>query len=797
MGLFSRLPAGAKAIKPRLYQAIDRATSEYLSAPNLAQNMDVVSTINGAVDPTYAANKACKRICLRLRTRNQRVQYVALQLLENCMRACGETFHNELARSDLFTGELARMADRSIWCATEIQRLVLALIQEWAYEINIPAYSALFNRLKQRGLPFGPRGAPTDQVFQPYPGLSPPSPAAAAAGGVASPGAAGLGGVLGGGGGAGSPHHPGNARHRHRPSPHQQGHQENGHGGGGRGAVNLGPNLLRPGRSTPELQSDLETARGSIALLNEVLDGAEKEANYAAVKEEYCVEVVGACEAIKERVAGLLGSGNSDEGVVAAAIEVNDDAQRALDRRLALMEVADGRRAPPVVVGPGAGAATAGAAAAAAAAASTAAATVSSPAAANAATTTAPAAPANLMDLLDLDWTPAAEPGSKAADPFLPPAPMVPPPMNNPFAAGNSGGGGGGGSAEAPIPSSSTKDSTAKEPSPKVSSPVASPSAAGGGEKSKPKLNPFLSDDAFSQLSLSREPSTVSVPPPSPSAATTTTTTANATTVPTPSAAVSGPPALSSRPSGNPFAAAAPGPADANSRPAASAFNRPPSLVIPGHDPTAAGFVPTPGPYTAPAAAGGGADFGAGHAPGPASKGTEMVGSSSAYQAFHAPLPTAGAVPYRHQQQQHYSAQQFPSTGAPGAAGAGGFGGPSPFVPTPQHHQGFGAATPGMYGTNQMPGQPPVADSFKDLVVLKPQKEEVPPPKKGSPMRRGSTPKIGAGINSAEGNGNGGGSFSPRPEVTAAPVATAETGTAPAASALSAFDAFDALASGR
>jgi hypothetical protein len=736
-GLFSRLPAGAKAVKPRLYQAIDRATSEYLSASNLAQNMDVVSTINSAVDPTYAANKACKRILLRLRTRNQRVQYVALQLLENCMRSCGESFHNELVKSELFTNELSRMADRSIWCATEIQRLVLALIQEWAYEIQIPAYSALFNRLKQRGLPFGPRGVPTDQVFQPYPGLSPPSPGGAAAG--ASPG-----------GGAGSPHHPGSARHRHRHHHHHQGQQEN--GGGGRGGANLGPHLLRPGRSTADLQSDLETARGTIALLNEVLDGAEKEGNYKVVKEEYCLEVAGACDAIKERVAALLGSGITDEGVVAAAIEVNEDAQRALDRRMVLIEIADGRRAAPVVAAAGVAetTTTSGDAtdiittdATTAAIANTA--TISA---------TTAAAPANLMDLLDLDWTPA--PQSTVADPFLPPAPMVPPPMNNPFAVTSS-------TISATVPVLEHQQQSSKPSSPVASISPSAGAVGGGGGSGKAKPNPFLNDDAFSQLSLSRETSAVVPTPASP----TTTTTAPA--------ALS---SSSSRPSGNPFAVDS------------VAFNRPPSLVIPGNDPIAAGFVPTPGPYTAPLP---GANNG--------TMGMPSTAPSPAYHAFHAPLPTAGAVPYHHQQQQHYSAQQFSATPA---------GAPSPFVPTPhqqQQQQGFGGVpaaptpTPGMYGTNQMPGQPPVSDSFKDLVVLKPKKEVVPPPPKGSPMRRGggSTPKI-----AGEANGNGtGGSFSPRPDDMVAPVAATEavSPAAPAAartpSALSAFDAFDALASGR
>jgi hypothetical protein len=535
----------------------------------------------------------------------------------------------------------------------------------------------------------------------------------------------------------------------------------------------------------------LETARGTVTLLNEVLDGAEKEGNYAAVKEEYCLEVAGACDAIKERVAALLDSAISDEGVVSAAIEVNDDAQRALDRRMVLMEIADGRRAAPV------GVATATTPTAAAAAAAPAAETTTT------AATTAPA-PANLMDLLDLDWTPTPEPGTSVADPFLPPPPMIPPPMNNPFAAAGGAAAGVVGAVGALAAAGAT---SGKQYSPKggstsqVSSPVAaaatgvaSPSAASAdGEKSK--SNPFLNDDAFSQLSLSRETSGVSAPPPA---------TVVPITVPTPAspgAAAAGQP-LSSRPSGNPFASA-------SAESGGAAFNRPPSLVIPGHDPIAAGF--TPGPYTAPAGGAGGAAFFGSGAPPAAGNGSAamttsgMMAPSPAYQAFHAPLPTAGAVPYHHQQQQHYSAQQFSATGA----GANAFGAPSPYVPTPnQQHQSFGGAaapTPGMYGTNQMPGQPPVSDSFKDLVVLKPKKEEAPPPPKGSPMRRGggSTPKIGGG--SVDGNGNGtGGSSSPRPEVTAAPVATTEPAAAAApapvaasASAVSAFDAFDALASGR
>lgn len=40
----------------------------------------MVSAINGAPEPTYAANKACKRIHARLVLRNPRVQQLALQV---------------------------------------------------------------------------------------------------------------------------------------------------------------------------------------------------------------------------------------------------------------------------------------------------------------------------------------------------------------------------------------------------------------------------------------------------------------------------------------------------------------------------------------------------------------------------------------------------------------------------------------------------------------------------------------------------------------------------------------------
>ncbi len=50
-GLLSRKPPRVRAMKAKLYELIDRATADTLSAPNLGINTDIVSTINTAPDP--------------------------------------------------------------------------------------------------------------------------------------------------------------------------------------------------------------------------------------------------------------------------------------------------------------------------------------------------------------------------------------------------------------------------------------------------------------------------------------------------------------------------------------------------------------------------------------------------------------------------------------------------------------------------------------------------------------------------------------------------------------------------
>lgn len=488
-------------------------------------------------------------------------------------------------------------------------------------------------------------------------------------------------------------------------------------------------------------------------LLNEVLSGIESDGSWQTVKEEYCVEVASACQAIKDRLAALLGStdatGTGDESMIAAALEVNDDAQRALDRRSLFIDVADGRRAAPTstasvglattVAGVSSGATgddhedgmkkegngkgeTSGKGD-----------DMGFDAAEGAPAPTAPDSAPPLLDLLsDLDWAPApaangtsgeeahkvTDPVSgsgvaAAADPFLPPPPMIPPPSNNPFAA-------------APLsPAMAWNHVQEQEEGQRQLGQIIdglSPKSNNPSETEKEeKSNPFLSDDAFKATA-----STSSVPPQQQHAVVTT-------------------------PSGNPFAAldappsvlAPPFPGQHVALPSAGADHsslqqRPPALVVP----SAAGSMPvdhyahlqqqqqlmySPGPFTAPPAyhhdastAATTPQFPFAFAQAVPPQHPQHVALSGTQQQY--PMTTTGAMQYQHQQ-----------------SGAG-FGGPGLMTPqyggqavyTPSGGEFRPSTTfPGPYGTNVAGGGVnKMSDAFGDLVRLAPEREQAPPPPK-------------------------------------------------------------------
>uniref|UniRef100_A0A1D2AAQ6 VHS domain-containing protein n=1 Tax=Auxenochlorella protothecoides TaxID=3075 RepID=A0A1D2AAQ6_AUXPR len=477
--------------KERMYAIIDHATAENLSAPNFALYTDIASAISGGTEPQYMANKACKQLKKRLQCKRGHVQTLALQLLEHCVRTCGEPFHKELAVSELLP-ELVRLSDRSAWCPPEVQQHVLALLQEWAYTLRPSQFVNSYNKLKSRGMTFPPRSgehAPSGN-FQPYPGLSPGPPPD-----TAPPGSG-----------------------RTNPAADLFGAGDGGHPGSPLGTPGRGLALLSPDQPPAKIQADLEVARNTVALLGEVLGGVQEGDDPAGVKEDYITDMADQARAMQARLAALA-ERVTDEALLSSALELNDEAQRALDRHRALVDVAEGRSPPPPRRAVAAAAAAVGGArrppphdghfgageGASAAPQPTAAQPPAPP----------PARPDIMADLLSLDdWTPDA-PAPSAPLTWQPPAAPAPaapaaqaapttPPSNNPFADAAAW-------SEAAAPRSAAAPPQAEAPAPAFASGsgLAHPPDAG------PASNPFFSDSAWGPPAAPpAAPPSAQMPPP-------------------------------------------------------------------------------------------------------------------------------------------------------------------------------------------------------------------------------------------------------------------------------------------
>jgi hypothetical protein len=239
-----------------------------------------------------------------------------------------------LAKSDLLK-DLGRIGDRTMWTATDIHRMVLHLLQEWAFEVkNYPDFQLMYNYLRSKNAPFEPRNGPIGTIFQPYPGIEEQLMQLQ------------RGSMIGGSAGDAD----GDAAGANPNNQNQGGDGQEQRPGSG-GSALIGPDLLRPDRTVDVLKSDLEVARGTVALLDEVMDKIKAEGNWEGIREEYCVEVAEACLAVQKRIEVLMGGELEDESVMATALEVNDLALVALKVRMELLEIADGTREAPEAEG--------------------------------------------------------------------------------------------------------------------------------------------------------------------------------------------------------------------------------------------------------------------------------------------------------------------------------------------------------------------------------------------------------------------------------------------------------------
>lgn len=110
------------------------------------------------------------RLKLQKKTKPQ-CQYLALVALEMCMKNCGVMFHAKVIEKACL--------DETSKCAAarggdaRVKQKSLALIQEWALQLNLPQYRAAFDELRRKGERFPPTELTSREVtpmYTPRPG---------------------------------------------------------------------------------------------------------------------------------------------------------------------------------------------------------------------------------------------------------------------------------------------------------------------------------------------------------------------------------------------------------------------------------------------------------------------------------------------------------------------------------------------------------------------------------------------------------------------------------------------------
>jgi len=348
-------------VRSSIASLVASATNDMLIGPDWGQNMALVDTVNQGVSgrPGASQEQALKYLKKPLSGSSPHQQLLALTALETCTKNCGPIFHQKLAFSDVWATVQIMTSKKSQ--DTQVFNKCLELVQDWAHGLQFPTFSDFYNSLLKKGVVFPPRevATPGDFIVPPPPPAMPPPGRAApqavpqgvseadrlaieaamaefaaedqrAAERGAVPGVAvgggyqpppltpeelpinlGLGPVATGsvaaGGGAAGPHLP--------PSrPPSQ-------------APYSGPNLS-PGDPPPTVLQDLETAKGMVALLDEMVV-AIPTSNPAEIMQEHIREVAEQIVAMRPRVHKLAESA-TDEAVLMATFALNEQLDSVL-----------------------------------------------------------------------------------------------------------------------------------------------------------------------------------------------------------------------------------------------------------------------------------------------------------------------------------------------------------------------------------------------------------------------------------------------------------------------------------
>ncbi|WBW72320.1 Golgi localized Arf binding gamma-adaptin-like protein Gga21 [Schizosaccharomyces osmophilus] len=114
-----------------LTRYIDRATDQFNLEPNLALNLEIADYIN--VKKGNAPREAAFTILKRINSTNPTVTYLALNLLDICVKNCGFPFHLQIGSQEFLNGFVSRFPKYPLPHMNKVQKKILEMLEEWNY----------------------------------------------------------------------------------------------------------------------------------------------------------------------------------------------------------------------------------------------------------------------------------------------------------------------------------------------------------------------------------------------------------------------------------------------------------------------------------------------------------------------------------------------------------------------------------------------------------------------------------------------------------------------------------------
>nr|CAD1822024.1 unnamed protein product [Ananas comosus var. bracteatus] len=144
---------------------VDKATSNLLLGPDWAMNMEICDLINSNHWQTKDVVKAVKK---RLQSKNPRVQFLALTLLETMMKNCGDYVHSEVVGRDILQ-EMINIAMKT--SDGQVRHKILLLLDSWQEAFGPggrhPQYYWAYVELKRYGVAFPDRPPNSPPILTP------------------------------------------------------------------------------------------------------------------------------------------------------------------------------------------------------------------------------------------------------------------------------------------------------------------------------------------------------------------------------------------------------------------------------------------------------------------------------------------------------------------------------------------------------------------------------------------------------------------------------------------------------